>query len=61
MAMSPWGWYLPRTSPVILAHFLYGLSACRPISFIPNRIRRCTGFSPSRTSGRARETMTDIA
>src|ERR1035441_7931374 len=23
-------------------------------------MRRCTGFSPSRTSGRARETMTDI-
>src|ERR1700722_15708126 len=25
------------------------------------RIRRCTGFSPSRASGRARETMTDMA
>ena len=25
------------------------------------KMRRCTGFSPSRTSGNARETMTDIA
>ena len=26
-----------------------------------NRMRRCTGFRPSRTSGSARPTMTDIA
>jgi hypothetical protein len=29
-------------------------------SFIATRIRRCDGLSPSRTSGSARETMTDI-
>src|ERR1044072_5546695 len=28
---------------------------------MPYRTRRCTGLSPSRTSGRARATMTDIA
>ena len=32
-----------------------------PISCKPNRIRRCTGFSPSRTSGSARPMITLIA
>ena len=31
-----------------------------PLSFMAYRMRRCTGFSPSRTSGRARAVMTDI-
>ena len=34
---------------------LYGMSD------MPNSVRRCTGLSPSRTSGSARPTMTDIA
>lgn len=40
---------------------LNGLLCCRPSSCIANRMRRCTGFRPSRTSGRARPTMTDMA
>ena len=43
------------------ADFLYGLSGVIPISFIEYRMRRCTGFRPSRTSGRARVTMTAMA
>ena len=34
---------------------------CRPFSFIANSTRRWTGFRPSRTSGSARPTMTDMA
>ena len=34
---------------------LYGMSD------MPYRTRRCTGLSPSRTSGSARPTMTDMA
>ena len=49
------------TSPTVVADFLYGRFGCRPASCMPYSTRRCTGFSPSRTSGRARETMTDIA
>src|ERR1700722_828818 len=60
MAESPWGWYVPMTSPTTLAHLLWGRSGRRPRSNIEYRIRRCTGLSPSRTSGRARETMTDM-
>ena len=30
-------------------------------SSIPYKIRRCTGFKPSRASGNARSTITDIA
>src|SRR5580698_6016785 len=48
------------TSPTTLAHLLCGRSGRRPRSNIEYRIRRCTGLSPSRTSGRARETMTDM-
>src|SRR5579883_1056138 len=48
------------TSPTTLAHLLCGRSGIRRWSYIEYRIRRCTGLSPSRTSGRARETMTDI-
>ena len=59
-AMSPCGWYLPSTSPTTVAHFLYGRPGTSPSSFIANRIRRCTGFKPSRTSGNARDTMTLI-
>ena len=32
-----------------------------PPSYIAYSTRRCTGFRPSRTSGSARDTMTDIA
>ena len=39
---------------------LVGLSEVFPNSFIPNKTRRCTGFKPSRTSGKARATITDI-
>ena len=29
---SPWGWYLPNTSPTTRADFLGGLSGVRPMS-----------------------------
>ena len=61
MAASPCGWYLPITSPTVLADFLYGRFGCRPASCMPYSTRRCTGFSPSRTSGSARDTITLIA
>ena len=61
MALSPCGWYLPITSPTMAAHLRYELVADSPISPIVYRIRRWTGLRPSRTSGRARETMTLIA
>jgi len=32
-----------------------------PMSYIAYKMRRCTGFSPSRMSGNARDTMTDMA
>ena len=51
----------PSTSPVTRAHFTCGRSGRKPVSYMSQRIRRCTGFSPSRTSGSARLTMTDIA
>ena len=41
-----------------VADFLKGLSEVRPLSNMVYRMRRCTGFRPSRTSGRARPTMT---
>ena len=59
-AVSPWGWYLPRTSPTILADFLCGDLYDIPRSFMAYRILLCTGFRPSRASGRARPIMTDI-
>ena len=60
-AVSPCGWYLPSTSPVIRALFLYEDVGRMPMSYIAYRMRRCTGFKPSRTSGSARDTMTDMA
>ena len=41
--------------------FLNALSLVRPSSYMAYRMRRWTGFKPSRTSGSARPTMTDIA
>jgi hypothetical protein len=49
------------TSPTMRADFLYGVPAVLPCSDIPKRMRRCTGFRPSRTSGRARPMITLIA
>ena len=60
-ALSPCGWYLPITSPTIAAHLRYELVDDRPISPIANRMRRWTGLRPSRTSGRARDTITLMA
>src|SRR5829696_6497974 len=60
MAPSPWGWYFPMTSPLTRAHFSRGRSLRAPMSCMPQRIRRCTGLRPSRASGRARLTMTDM-
>ena len=40
---------------------LNGLLGSRPSSCMANRMRLCTGFRPSRTSGSARPTITDIA
>ena len=31
-AVSPWGWYLPSTSPTMRALLRKGLSGCRPSS-----------------------------
>ena len=41
--------------------FMYFLFQSSPSSFMANRMRRCTGFRPSRTSGSARETITLMA
>ena len=60
-AWSPCGWYLPITVPTVRADFLYGLSDVFPVSYMAYNTRRCTGFSPSRTSGRARPMITLIA
>ena len=60
-AVSPCGWYLPMTSPTTRADFLYALFQSLPSSRIANSTRRCTGLSPSRTSGSARPTITLIA
>ena len=43
------------------AHLLVAAVGPRPKSFMATRMRRCEGLSPSRTSGRARLTMTDWA
>ena len=59
--VSPCGWYLPNTSPTILAHFLYPFSGAKPNSCIENSILLWTGFNPSLTSGSARPTITLIA
>ena len=58
---SPCGWYLPSTSPTIRADFLKAVLERMPISCMAYRMRRWTGFRPSRASGRARATMTDMA
>jgi len=50
----------PMVSPTILAHFNVLRVGSTPNSCMANRMRRCEGFNPSRTSGRAREIMTDI-
>ena len=56
---SPCGWYLPSTSPTDAGALLVlARVERRPSSFIAYRMRRCTGFRPSRTSGRARPTIT---
>ncbi len=49
------------TSPTTEADFFRGVPARSPSCNMAYTIRRCTGFSPSRTSGSARDTMTDIA
>jgi hypothetical protein len=49
------------TSPTTRAHFRYGRFQTLFRPFWANRIRRCTGFMPSRASGSARATMTLIA
>ncbi len=61
MAWSPWGWYLLMTPPTTFADLRWGRSGRSPCSNIDHRIRRWTGFNPSRTSGSARATMTDMA
>ena len=38
--LSPWGWYLPKTSPTIRADFLYGRFQPDPSSLIPYKMRR---------------------
>ena len=61
MAEFPWGWYLAIVSPVTRAHLTKGRSGRKPCVSMSQRIRRWTGFRPSRTSGRARLMMTDMA
>ena len=52
---------MPRTSPTTLADFLWDFPRVRPISFMAYRMRLCTGFRPSLTSGSALPTMTLMA
>ena len=52
---------MPEVSPAILAHFRNLVRGPRFRSFIATKMRRWLGFRPSRTSGRARDTMTLIA
>jgi hypothetical protein len=59
--LSPCGWYRFIVSPTIPAHLLVEPPGVRPRSSIAVRIRRCDGFRPSRTSGKARLMITDIA
>ena len=49
------------TSPTTLADFLYALFQSLFSSFIAYKTRLWTGFSPSRTSGKALPTITLIA
>ena len=57
-AVSPWGWYFPRTSPTTVADFLWGLLYTSPSSDMAYMIFLWTGLRPSLTSGSARPTMT---
>jgi hypothetical protein len=52
---------LPEVSPAIFAHLTDLERECKLRSLIARRMRRCDGLSPSRASGSARLTMTDIA
>src|SRR5581483_1858629 len=61
MAVSPCGWYFAMVSPTTFADFRVFAFQVRPVSHIAHKTRRWTGFMPSRTSGRARATMVDIA
>ena len=61
MALFPCGWNLAMVSPVTRAHLTNGRSGRKPCCSMSQMIRRCTGLSPSRTSGRARAMMTDMA
>ena len=49
------------SSPTTRADLRKGLLYSYPFSLIENRMRRCTGFTPSRTSGSARDTITLMA
>ena len=55
VAVSPCGWNRPIVSPTTREDFTWPRSGRRPMSCIAYRIRRWTGFSPSRASGSARE------
>lgn len=55
------GWYLPSTSPTTRADFTGLALAPSPMACIAYRMRRCTGFWPSLTSGSARPLTTDTA
>ena len=44
-----------------MASHLYGFVGVKPRSFIAYKMRLCTGFRPSCTSGKARPTITDMA
>jgi hypothetical protein len=49
------------TSPTTRAHFLYPDAGSSLSSRIAHSSRRCTGFSPSRTSGSDRAVIVDMA
>ena len=49
-----------NTSPTVRADLRYPLSDVLPSRIMLYSMRRCTGLSPSRASGRALATMTDI-
>ena len=59
--LSPCGWYLPIVSPTMRALFRQGRSYLIPSSCISYKVRRCTGFRPSLTSGSALAMMTLMA
>ena len=51
IAVSPCGWNFPITSPTTRADFLNASSGANRNCRMANSKRRCTGLSPSRTSG----------